>query len=69
MACDVCGKVGTDLEPLLDVYKTPDIQHVCVPCRKIIEDNLRKTRNLTHNILVDLTKRSIAQLKERLWKK
>ena len=32
MACDICGKPTTDLEPLLEKYQAPDIKMICQTC-------------------------------------
>jgi protein-arginine kinase activator protein McsA len=40
MACDMCGKVGANLDAVNDSYKTGDIQHICSDCSKVINDQL-----------------------------
>ena len=46
MACDMCGKTGTNLEQLNDKYKTDDIQSVCSKCSTLLNDHLYKLRKV-----------------------
>jgi hypothetical protein len=39
MACDLCGKRGTDLIPLLDSYKTEEVQSICASCVGVVVVN------------------------------
>lgn len=57
MACDICDKRGTSLEPLRDIYATKDIRHICPECQKVVEDHLWKLKAMTGNILTDLLRR------------
>lgn len=47
MACDLCGKVGCDLESLRDFYATDDIKHVCPECSNILNKQVSKLQSWT----------------------
>lgn len=36
MACDICGKTGVQLEPLLEPYQTKQIKDICPDCSRIV---------------------------------
>jgi hypothetical protein len=36
MSCDICGKKGTPLADLLDVYKTDEVKAICYDCEKVV---------------------------------
>jgi len=57
MACDICGVKGRELIPLLDSYRTPEIQDVCPACEKIINNKLKKVQHATAMITFSLMKR------------
>ena len=65
MACDICGKVGTMLVPLLDVYRTKDIHDICGDCEKVVNDKLLKIRAVTFNMNKSLLIRFMEALKIR----
>ena len=66
MACDVCGKTGTELVPLLETYRTPEIAAICPECRNVVDSQLRKIRSMTHRILSALIKRFMVERKAKL---
>lgn len=63
MACDICGKTGTELHDLIDSYKTDDIKAVCSGCDKILTKKNYKLMSLLMNMKVALLKRFMQELK------
>ena len=47
MACDICGKTGTFLVPLLSLYQTDDIKEICSECEKKVNDHLWKMKEMS----------------------
>ena len=64
MACDLCGKTGTYLRDVLNIYKSDSIQAVCPDCEATINKQLRKIREVTTDIQIGLFKRFLAIFKE-----
>lgn len=50
MACDICGKVGSSLESLLDCYSTTEIKDICPDCARVVNEQLHKIKKLTMTI-------------------
>lgn len=50
MACDICGKTGVPLEPLLEDYQTDDIKDLCGPCAKSVNTHLWKLRAMSQKM-------------------
>ena len=65
MACDLCGKTGTHLTDLRDIYKSDSIQAVCPECEKIINKQLRKIQSTVVDIQISLFKRFLSVFKEK----
>jgi hypothetical protein len=63
MACDICGKTGCNLESLLDIYKTKDIQQICGDCSGIVNRKNSNLLSMVLNIKNDLLKRFIRERK------
>lgn len=63
MACDMCGKKGTDLESLNKGYKTDDIQNICPECVRIVNAHLWKIRGVTDGMCKTMLKRFMANYK------
>ena len=63
MSCDICGKVGTELVPLLESYKTPEIAAICPECRDVVDRQLRKVKCMTYRIRDALLKRFMTERK------
>jgi hypothetical protein len=61
VACDLCGKRGTPLADLLDIYVTDEVKQICPACEDVVNKHLRKVRGVTHNILVGLMKRFLSE--------
>jgi len=40
MACDTCGKIGEELIPLREVYKTETVAHICRDCENVVDAHL-----------------------------
>lgn len=63
MACDICGKVGTELADLLTSYQTAEIKAICPSCEKIINTKNGKLLDLVLNIKRKLFVEFITQLR------
>ena len=63
MACDVCGKLGTSLNTLLDQYQTEDIKAICPRCEEVINKQHRKIRDATTKIHIQWLKNFIRNRK------
>lgn len=63
MACDICGKVGTTLTPLRDIYQTDDIKDICPDCEKIVNAQLNKIQASHGQAQRSLLKRFMTILK------
>lgn len=57
MACDLCGKTGTELIALRDSYKSDEIQQICPGCEEVVNKHLRKVQSVAANIVGDLMRR------------
>jgi len=57
MACDICGKKGTTLESLRDLYKTDDIQQLCPECISEVNTQLGKLQQMTFGMTETWLKR------------
>jgi hypothetical protein len=64
MACDLCGKRGTHLAPLLSIYKTDDVQEICPECEKVVNKQLSKIQSMTTKIIITLMKRFLGERKQ-----
>lgn len=47
MACDICGKTGTRLEDLREIYQTEHIKVMCPDCEKVVNKQLRSIQDMT----------------------
>lgn len=65
MACDLCGKTGTHLTDLRDIYKSDSIQAICPDCEATINKQLRKIQNVTTDIQISLFKRFMQMLRKQ----
>ena len=65
MSCDICGKVGSELIALLDVYKSADVQHVCQDCERILNAKSSQLLTVVMNIKRYWMKRFIRELKDK----
>jgi hypothetical protein len=63
MACDICGKTGTNLVDLLDAYQTADIKAICPACEKIVNRKNGKLLSMVLNMKQDLMKRFMQETK------
>ncbi len=63
MACDVCGKTGTDLVDLLSTYQTADIKSICPSCEKIVNRKHGKLLSMVLNIKAELMKNFMKERK------
>lgn len=63
MACDICGKTGTELRTLLSSYQTEDIKEVCPACDAILTKKNSKVMSLVMNMKVALLKRFMQERK------
>jgi len=68
MACDMCGKIGTVLEPLNEQYKTDDIQHICRECSKEINDQIWAIRKIQNGFAKTFIKRYMMNKKLNITK-
>lgn len=65
MACDICGKTGTSLVPLRDIYKTDEIQVMCPECEKIVDKQLNRIQESHGQGQRSLLKRFMSILKNK----
>jgi hypothetical protein len=63
MACDICGKTGTQLYTLLSSYQTEDIKAVCPDCDKILTRKKSKVMSMLANMQAALLKRFMYETK------
>ena len=63
MACDICGRTGTNLVALLDAYQTDDIKAICYGCERIVNRKNSKLLSMVLNIKSDLMKRFMQEAK------
>ena len=61
--CDTCLKRTDDLYPLLECYKTDEIQDICYECNKVINKQLWKVKSLTSRMTTELLKLFMANLR------
>jgi hypothetical protein len=47
MACDICGKTGTPLSDLREIYQTDEIKVMCPDCEKVVNKQLRSIQDMT----------------------
>jgi hypothetical protein len=57
MACDICGKTGTQLYTLLSSYQTEDIKAVCPDCDRVLTRKKGKVMSMLANMQQTLLKR------------
>lgn len=67
MACDICGKTGTSLTDLLDIYQTDDIKQMCPDCAKVVNKHLGKIQSSAGKIQRSLLKSFMKVLKGNKW--
>jgi hypothetical protein len=65
MACDTCGKVGTDFNDLREIYQTSEVKSICPDCEKVINKQLGKLQAAASNIQINLLKRFINMLRAK----
>lgn len=65
MACDICGKNGTQLVDLLGQYQTDDIKAICPECESIVNKKNSSLLSMVLNIKQVLLKRFLAERKEQ----
>lgn len=63
MACDICGKTGTNLVDLLPAYQTDDIKDICPSCEKIVNRKHGKLLSMVLNIKAELLKNFMQERK------
>jgi hypothetical protein len=68
MACDICGKTGTPLSDLREIYQTDDIKSICHDCEKVVNKQLGSIQSMTGRLQRVLLKRFIGERKERITK-
>lgn len=56
MACDICGKTGTPLNDLRNIYQTEDIKVLCPTCESIVNKKHEQIRKWAFEILARLLK-------------
>lgn len=56
MACDLCGKSDSYLEPVADIYKTHEVKSVCSSCRDAANKQIFKIRRSTNALANNLIK-------------
>lgn len=66
MSCDICGKTGTYLLDVRDVFQTEHIKVICPDCDKAVTKRTNKILEWALNIRVQLTKRFMIEQRERL---
>ena len=68
MACDICGKTGTPLSDLREIYQTDEIKVMCPECEKIVNKQLCSIQSMTGRLQRALLKRFMGERKERITK-
>ena len=68
MACDICGKTGTSLNSLREIYQTSDIKAICPDCEKVVNKQLNSIQSMTGRMGRVLLKRFMGERKERITK-
>ena len=68
MACDICGKTGTPLSDLREIYQTDDIKAICHDCEKVVNKQLNSIQSMTGRLQRALLKRFMGERKERITK-
>lgn len=68
MACDICGKTGTPLSDLREIYQTDDIKSICHDCEKVVNKQLDSIQSMTGRLQRVLLKRFMGERKERITK-
>jgi len=68
MACDICGKTGTSLSDLREIYQTDDIKSICPDCEKVVNKQLNSIQSVTGRLQCVLLKRFMGERKERITK-
>lgn len=65
MACDICGKTGTTLVPLLDSYRTDAIKDICPSCEEMVNDHLWKLKDMSSKMYTNFFKRFMENCKRK----
>lgn len=68
MACDICGKIGTPLNDLREIYQTDVIKSICPDCEKVVNKQLDSIQSMTGRMSCALLKRFMSERKERITK-
>lgn len=66
MACDTCGKIGTRLTELREIYKTEKVADICPECEEVINRQLRKVQSVMADVQKGLMRRFIDTLRLKL---
>lgn len=64
MACDLCGKKGVQLEDLLSIYKTDDVQQICGSCASLATKQVSKAQRVAGLIQRGWVKRWLTNKRE-----
>ncbi len=64
MSCDMCGKKGVELAPLMESYKTDDIQCICTECNVEVAKAQDKIRKITNGLFFGGVKRFMRNRKQ-----
>ena len=56
MACDICGKRGTVLADLRQIYQTDDIKSICPECETAVNGKLSALQKWTSTLIRRLLK-------------
>ncbi|MGN8004320.1 hypothetical protein ACTJKQ_14150 [Acidovorax sp. 22279] len=65
MACDICGKTGTPLRDLREIYQTDQIKVMCPDCEKVVNKQLRSIQDMTTRMQKALLKLFMAERKAK----
>ena len=68
MACDICGKTGTSLSDLREIYQTDDIKSICPDSETGVNKQLNSLQTMTGRLQCVLPKRFMGERKERITK-
>lgn len=66
MSCDICGKTGTYLYDVREVFQTERIKVMCPDCDKVVTKRTNKILEWALNVRVQLTKRFMIEQREQL---
>lgn len=62
MACDLCGKADTQLEPVNEIFQTSEVKMICQSCKGKADKQIWKIRSSTSSLFRNLVKEYLSNL-------